>query len=172
MLEQLRVVQVAYATTDVRAAARRWHELYGAGPFFVRDDVPTKRVTVDGEEAVFEHSCALGQWGDVMVELVHHHRLAPEALERDMRRGSTGIHHVACFVDDLEEARDQLARGGARVVMDAQTPEVRFLFVDPGPELGHLVELYEQTPYLSALYAQVREASVGWDGSDVVRERA
>lgn len=167
----LRVVQVAYATTDVRAAARRWHELYGAGPFFVRENVPTKRVLVDGEEAVFEHSCALGQWGNVMVELVHHHELAPQVLEHDMRRGGTGIHHVACFVDDLDAARDRMVSAGARVVMDAQTPEVRFLFLDPGPEFGHLIELYEETPYMSRLYAQVRDASVGWDGSDVIRER-
>jgi hypothetical protein len=168
----LRMVQVAYATTDVRAAARRWNELYGAGPFFVRENVPMKRVTVDGEDAVFEHSCALGQWGNVMVELVHHHGLAPEPLERDMRRGSTGIHHVACFVDDLEAARDQLVKEGARVVMDAQSPEVRFIFVDPGPDYGHMIELYEQTPYMTELYARVREASVGWDGSDLIRERA
>jgi hypothetical protein len=168
---ELRVVQVAYATTDVRAAALRWNEVYGAGPFFVRDNVPTKRVTVDGVEAVFDHSCALGQWGNVMVELVHHHTLAPQALERDMRRGSAGIHHVACFVDDLEAARDRLVAAGARVVMDAQTPEVRFLFLDPGPGYGHLIELYEETAYMSKLYALVREASVGWDGSDVIRER-
>ena len=167
----LRVVQVAYATTDVRAAAGRWHELFGAGPFFVRDNVPVRRVLVDGEEAVFDHSCALGQWGNVMVELVHHHEMAPAALERDMRRGGTGVHHVACFVDDLEAARDQLVAGGARVVMDAQSNEVRFIFLDLGPELGHMVELYEETPYMSDLYALVREASIGWDGSDLIRER-
>ncbi|NYE35817.1 hypothetical protein F4692_000921 [Nocardioides cavernae] len=171
MLQQLRVVQVAYATTDVRAAAREWHERYGAGPFFVRDHVPMSHVTVDGEEAVFDHSCALGQWGNVMVELVHHHDLAPPALEEDMRRNGTGIHHVACFVDDLEQARDQLVAAGARVVMDAQSQEVRFIFLDPGPDHGHLVEIYEETPYMSRLYGKVRDAAVGWDGSDVIRER-
>lgn len=167
----LRVVQVAYATTDVRAAARRWHELYGAGPFFVRDNVPTKRVLVGGEEGIFDHSCALGQWGNVMVELVHHHELAPAPLEQDMRRQSTGIHHVACFVDDLSQTIDRLAQAGGRVVMDARTPEVRFVFVDPGPDFGHMIELYEETPYMAKLYAKVREASVGWDGSDPIRER-
>lgn len=171
MTETLRVVQVAYATTDVRAAARQWHELYGAGPFFVRENVPTQRVLVDGEDAVFDHSCALGQWGNVMVEFVHHHELAPAVLEHDMRRGAAGIHHVACFVDDLEAARDQLVEGGARVVMDAETPEVRFLFLDPGPEVGHLIEIYEETPYMSKLYRRVREASIGWDGTDLIRER-
>lgn len=171
MLERLRVVQVAYATTDVRAAAREWHERYGAGPFFVRDNVPMTQVLVDGEEAVFDHSCALGQWGNVMVELVHHHELEPAALEDDMRRGAIGVHHVACFVDDLEAARDQLVEAGARVVMDARSREVRFIFLDPGPEHGHLIEIYEETPYMSALYRKVREAAADWDGSELIRER-
>lgn len=167
----LRVVQVAYATTDVRAAARRWHELTGAGPFFVRENVPMVSVASGGEEAVFDHTCALGQWGEVMVEFVHHHELSPPALDRGMRRGGTGIHHVACFVDDLEQAADQLRTGGATQLLDARTPEVRFMFFDVGPEMGHLVELYEDTPYLTSLYERVREASVGWDGSNLLRER-
>lgn len=172
MTDDLRVVQVAYATTDVRAAARRWTELYGAGPFFVRDHVPIRRVTASGEEAVFDHSCALGQWGNVMVELVHHHELAPAVLEEDMRRGGTGLHHVACFVDDLDAAVERMTSGGARVVMDALSNEVRFVFLDPGPEFGHLIELYEETPYLRELYQMVREASIGWDGTESIRERS
>lgn len=171
VLENLRFVQVAYATTDVRAAVRRWHELTGAGPFFVRENVPTTKVTVDGEEAVFDHTCALGQWGNVMVEFVHHHELAPTALDDVMRRGGTGIHHVAAFVDDIEAARDQLVAAGVREVMDAFTPETRFMFFDPGPEFGHLVEIYEDKPYLTKLYARVAEAAQGWDGSDLLRER-
>ncbi|MBB3665549.1 hypothetical protein FB384_004507 [Prauserella sediminis] len=42
------MVQVAYATTDVRTSARRWYELYGAGPFYVREHVPAPRVRVPG----------------------------------------------------------------------------------------------------------------------------
>ncbi|PXY28960.1 hypothetical protein DI005_29615 [Prauserella sp. PE36] len=172
----LRMVQVAYATTDVRASARSWHERYGAGPFYVREHVPTERVEVpgDGQEpapGVFDHTCALGQWGNVMVEFVHHHALAPASLDRDMRRDAGGIHHVACFVDDLDAARDQLVAEGARVVMDASTPEVRFVFLDPGPHVGHLVELYEETPYLSRLYGRVAEAARDWDGTELLRER-
>lgn len=169
----LRLVQVAYATTDVRAAARRWHDLTGAGPFFVRDHVPIREVVgAGGEVAVFDHTCALGQWGEVMVEFVHHHELAPPALDSVMRRGGTGIHHVACLVDDLEVARERLLAGGAELVMDARTPEVHFLFFDLGPEMDHLLEVYEASPYLVELYARVREASVGWDGTDLLRERS
>lgn len=170
-LTGLKFVQIAYATTDVRASARRWHEMTGAGPFFIREHVPTSWVRSFGEEGVFDHTCALGQWGKVMVEFVHHHELAPARLDEAMRRGSTGIHHVAAFVDDLDEARDQLLRHGATELIEASTPETRFMFFYPGPEFGHLIELYEETDYLSGLYQQIEEASHDWDGSDLFRER-
>ncbi|MEU3273074.1 VOC family protein [Saccharomonospora sp. NPDC006951] len=168
----MRMVQIAYATTDVRAAATAWHRRYGAGPFYVREHVPTQYVDVPGEGGgVFDHTCALGQWGPVMVEFVHHHALEPLALEKDMRRGANGIHHVACFVDDINDARDRLVADGARVVMDASTPEVRFVFLDPGPHVGHLIEIYEDTPYLTGLYRRVAKAAEGWDGTNLLRER-
>ncbi|GLX11153.1 VOC family protein [Microbispora sp. NBRC 16548] len=166
------VVQIAYATTDVRKAALRWHELTGAGPFFVREHVPMAGVTSGGGPAVFDHSCALGQYGDVMIELVHHHALEPQGLEDVMRRDGRGVHHVAHFVDDLEETRAFLESRDVPLVMDAQSEEVRFLFFDPGPEVGHLIECYEATDYLRTLYAKVRRASVGWDGRNVLRERS
>ncbi|MBB3665550.1 hypothetical protein FB384_004508 [Prauserella sediminis] len=122
-------------------------------------------------DGVFDHTCALGQWGPVMVEFVHHHALEPAPLERDMRRHGIGVHHVACFVDDLEQACERMVEGGARVVVDAETPEVRFVFLDVGPAMGHLVELYERTPYLSELYGRVARAAEGWDGTDLFRER-
>lgn len=171
VLRGLKFVQIAYATTDVRAAARRWHDVTGAGPFYIRENVPTTTVNSFGEEGVFDHTCALGQWGKVMVEFVHHHELAPARLDKAMRRGGTGIHHVAAFVDDLDETRDHLVSHGITELMDASTPETRFMFFDPGPEFGHLIEVYQEKQYLSDLYRGIEEASQGWDGSDLLRER-
>lgn len=168
----LKFVQIAYSATDVRAASRRWHELTGAGPFFVRENVPTVSVDSFGEEGVFDHTCALGQWGKVMVEFVHHHRLAPAPLDAAMRRGGAGIHHVAAFVDELDTAKQELVTAGMSELLDARTPETRFVFLDPGPEFGHLIELYEETDYLGGLYRQIEEASRDWDGSEVIRERS
>lgn len=169
---ELRMVQVAYTVDDVREAARAWHETTGIGPFFVREHVPTTRVSASGEEAVFDHSCALAWWGEVMVELVKHHQLEPTALASAMAGPSGALHHVACFVDDLDDTLERLAARGWRTVMDADTPQTRFVFVDPGPEAGHLVELYEPSEYLRGLYDRVRDAARDWDGQDLFRERA
>ena len=65
-----RIVQVAYAVEDVRAAARSFAERVGAGPFFVRHHDLPRRVDHRGRPGAFDHSSAYGQWGAVQVELV------------------------------------------------------------------------------------------------------
>lgn len=167
-----RIVQIAYAVDDVRAAALRFHTVTGAGPFFVRDHIPIDRAVHGSAPAVFDHSSACGQWGELMVEFVTHHRLEPAGLDRAMRRSRPGFHHVAWFVEDLDRELDRLAAASAEPVLVADTGAVRFAFVDPGEPVGHLVECYEPNDYLQAFYRAVRSAAVGWDGARPVRPRA
>lgn len=164
------VVQIAYKVDDVWSAARRWHELTGAGPFFVREHVPIAWATHQGQPAVFDHSTACGQWGPVMIELVQHHRVEPPAMAAAF--GSTGINHVAWFVDDLEAERSRLVAAGGTEVMHAHTGSVAFAFFDLGDHTGHLVECYEPMEFLTGFYATVREAARNWDGADPVRLRS
>jgi hypothetical protein len=163
------VVQVAYHVDDVREAARRWHELTGVGPFFVQEHVPLVSARSGGQDVVFDQTCAVTQWGEVMLELVQLHTIEPPELEATVVPGGHGLHHVAVMVEDLDAALEAFERRGHRVVLDAATEQVRFVFVDPGPELGHLVECYEAVPYLQKLYAAVRRAAERWDGAELFR---
>ena len=82
-----RIVQVAYAVEDVRAAARSFAERVGAGPFFVRHHDLPRHVEHRGEPGCFDHSSAYGQWGAVQVELVEVHRAEPASLAAHRRSG-------------------------------------------------------------------------------------
>ena len=44
-----------------------------------------------------------------------------------------------------------------------------FAFIDRIAEQGHMIEIYEKSDQLTGFYDMVRQASVGWDGSDPVR---
>jgi hypothetical protein len=168
-LARSRVVQVAYHVDDVREAARRWNERTGVGPFFVQDHVPIVRATSGGMDVVLDQSCAVTQWGEVMLELVRIHSFGPAALERAVVPHGTGLHHVAVFVDDLNAALSSFEASSVPVVLDAETDQTRFVFVDPGPEFGHLVECYEAGPYLQRLYAAVRRTAAQWDGNELFK---
>ena len=164
-----RVVQIAYAVEDVRSAAQSFAERVGAGPFFVRHHDLPRRVDHRGQPGSFDHSSAYGQWGDVQVELVQIHGAEPAGLA-DIVQRSSGIHHVATFVASIDDEQRRLSQLGWPAVMTAETASgLRYAFHDARDQLGHMVEIYEPSRGLLALYAMVAAASSGWQGEEPVR---
>jgi hypothetical protein len=162
-------VQMAYAVGDVNLAAEQWVDQFGAGPFFVRTHIPVTDVLYRGQRAVFDHSSAYGQWGDIMVELVQDHGTAPSVVRERFGPTESGLHHVAFIVDDLDQATQQCAGMGLALAMSAQSSSTRFHFIDAVATLGHMLELYQRSDRLLGFYAMVRQAALDWDGSDPVR---
>ena len=157
-------VQIAYAVDDVVTAAQQWSNR-GAGPFFVREHIDVHNVRVRGRPATFDHSSAYGQWGALMVELIHEHDAAADPVV-----GPTGIHHMAFFVERFGAAAAELRADGCDEVLYAETATgMPFAFHDARPDRGHLIEIYERTAPLERFYGMVRDASIDWDGTDPVR---
>lgn len=157
-------VQLAYAVTDVRSAARRWVD-DGIGPFFIVDHIGVRNVRVRGEPGVFDHSSAYAWWGSVMVELICQHDGGTHAIV-----GRAGLHHVAFFVDDFAAAAAALSSRGDEELLYAETAGgMPFAFHDARATLGHHVEIYERVERIAGFYGMVRDASLGWDGADAIR---
>jgi hypothetical protein len=151
-------VQIAYAVADVEAAAPQFAAQCGAGPFFIRHHPPFD-ATHDGSPAVFNHSSAYGQWGDMQVELVQFGECSPASLHRCIA-AAPGIHHVAMFVESLPDEQARLTALGMPCLMHATTSSgLQFAFHDAREQLGHLIEIYEPTDSVLRLYQQVREAA-------------
>lgn len=163
-------VQIAYAVPDVRAAAARWARESGAGPFFLREHIELENVVYRGQPAVFDHSSAYGQWGSIMVELVQDHGVTASVIRERFTPGEGGLHHLAFFVDDLDETVNWLVADGRDVAMSARTRGgVEFRFIDAVATQGHMFELYSGTDHLRRFYDMVADAAVGWSGDDPVR---
>jgi hypothetical protein len=165
-----RVVQVAYHVPDVVSAAERFSRVLGWGPFFVVKHIPLTRCIYRDRVGVFDHSSAYGQAGDVMVELVMQHSNEPSAIRDMYAAHQTGLHHMACFTDDLDAELARYGRDGYPTAMYAQTSfGLPFAMVDTRRLVGHMLELYPRTDSLGRFYSMVKEASVGWDGAEPVR---
>ncbi|MEO9492492.1 MAG: VOC family protein, partial [Marinomonas sp.] len=155
------------------AAAKAHSASFGSGPFFVMRHIPVTRSLHRGVEQPFEHSSAYGQWGDVMVEFVQQHNDDPSACHDLYPAGSGryGLHHSAVWVDDLPLAIAQFEADGMPLAQLSTTGfGTDFAFVDASATLGHMIELYEGSERLRGFYTMVRDASTGWDVSDVIRE--
>lgn len=166
----IKPVQIAYHVADPAAEAVRCAREFGWGPFFLFEHVPLTRCQYRGREAVFDHTSAYGQAGDLMVELISQSDDNPSVLRDLFKSDERGVHHVAHFVTDLAAALDSFRSNGMEIALDALTTQgVRFAMVDTTSLLGHMLELYEPIPALASFYSFVRKTSVGWDGSDPVR---
>ena len=169
MLQLGAPVQIAYAVDDAAAAAEKWAEELGAGPFFLSEHIPVSDVIYRGSPAGFDHTSAYGQWGDIMVELVQDHGTGPSVVRERFSTGENGLHHMAFFVDDLDVATAALKQQGFELAMSARAGSTRFHFIDAVRRLGHFIELYEDSDRLVSFYRDVRLASIGWDGTEPVR---
>lgn len=148
-----RPVQIAYAVDprhDLVEVADRFRATTGAGPFVVARNIEVTRCLVGGRPTPFDHSSAYGWWGETMVELMQEH--TPSVIGR-----TSGVHHLAFMVDDLETALTWCDGNSWPILLDARVRSgTRFVFADARDELGHLVELYERTEALVSFYERVR----------------
>lgn len=163
-------VQLAYHVADPQAAAAERAASLGWGPFFVMEHIALDYARHRGIERPFRHSSAYGQAGKLMVELISQDDDEPSALRDMYSRNETGLHHVACFVTDLAEARLAFVEAGFALALEARTTTgVDFVMVDTRDTLGHMLELYEPCESLVKFYDFVAHKAAGWDGSRPVR---
>lgn len=165
------VRQIAYYTSDIEGAARAHNALYGSGPFFLSEHVPVHDFIHRGAEGRHDHSTAFGQWGDVMVEFFTQHDDAPSHV-RDMFPASSelgGLHHMAIIPDDPVMAVKDFEQQGMVVASHFHVAGGLYVtMVDTRPLLGHMTEIYGGEA-IANFYAMTRDASLDWDGSDVIR---
>ncbi len=127
----------------MRPAALAWAER-GVGPFRVRDHIEVNGARLAGQPGTFDHSSAFSQWGGLMLELFCVHHDSPVTI-------APGVHHLAFFIDDVDEAGARLAvYGWPEVLAGTSGGGNRFAMHDARPELGHFVEIYADTDRMRA----------------------
>lgn len=163
-------VQLAYHVAEPRTAAQDYAARLGWGPFFIMENIPLEYARHRGELRAFHHSSAYGQAGRLMVELISQVDDQPSALRDMFQRHESGLHHMACFVDNLAEARERFATAGFEFALEARTlTGVEFVMVDTRSVLGHMLELYEPSEQLVKFYDYVAHKAKDWNGERPVR---
>ena len=69
-MPEFEIAQVAYFVDDIRLAAASMSQTFGAGPFYVVEEIQLEWGEHRGQQCKFVHSSAYGQWGNIMMELV------------------------------------------------------------------------------------------------------
>jgi methylmalonyl-CoA/ethylmalonyl-CoA epimerase len=162
---------LGYVVEDLEATAQRLVDVLGAGPFFVVRDVPLENVTSHGEPATFHHDSAFGQCGDMPLEIIQLKRVEPERVREGFSQSPPQLHHTAHVVlrERLAAAREDLERRGLPAFLHATLGDLDLTYHEAAHTIGHNVELHADSQGLRDFFAMIRDASVGWDGSDPLR---
>ena len=165
------VMQIAFVPKDFDAALRHWTVTMGVGPFFLIENIALENLRYRGAPSDAVFSLALAYWGDLQIELIRPENDAPSLYRgRDAEGGDT-LHHVCLLTADMAAARRIAAEAGAEVIVEARVgDDGAVIYVDTGGGPGSIVEVLQPATGTLAVFAMIKAAGVGWDGSEPLRK--
>lgn len=162
------VMQIAFVPDDFDAALRHWTHVMGVGPFFLIENIALEALRYRGAPSDCVFTLALAYWGELQVELIRQENDAP-SIYRDLRNGGA-MHHVCILTADIDAARAVAEASGCDLLVDAKVgADGAVIYVDSKGYPGGIVEILQPATGSEALFAMIREAARGWDGTDPVR---
>lgn len=157
---------------DLDAAVDHWVRNVGAGPFFVLRHVPLDHFTYRGRPSEPDISIALGNFGDLQIELIEQHNDAPSPYLHFRQHKGVGLHHISGWTQRYDETLTELRdRGFTPDCEGGITGAARFAYFRADAVDGSVVEVSDlgADNEFGAIHAMVRQAAVDWDGSEPVR---
>ena len=163
-------MQLAWLPQDFDAAVRHWTQTMGVGPFFIMENIKLEDLRYLGEPTDAVFSLALAYWGDIQIELIRPENDAP-SIYNGPYAVRDRLHHVCLLVDDIADAYAACAEHNAKILVEGKVGESgRVIYADPGGGPGSVIEILQTQPGTAELFGMIRQAGIGWDGSDPLRK--
>ncbi|MEQ8377474.1 VOC family protein [Parvibaculum sp.] len=166
-----KVCQNGYVVRDIEAALKHWTEVLGVGPFYYIDRVTCDWFTYKGKPSPVEMSIALGNTGDLQIELIQQRNDAPSMYLDFLNAGREGLQHMSYWTTDYQAAYDRAIAAGYEVGHEGQIggAQGRFVYFDTETHPGTVVEMSDISGAKGPFFEHIRKAAIGWDGSNPVR---
>lgn len=163
--------QLAYAVDNLETAIQTWLAPLGAGPFFVKNDVLIDSELDRGGAEPLCLRVALGQIGQMQVELIEQVSDGPSAYRDCPPRAPGAVHHIGGLTDDFDRDFARYRDAGVPVAALGRSGPVRFAYLDTRDQLGVLTELIDSATAagLVTRFGEVEAAARDWDGSNPIR---
>ena len=158
--------QHAYFVSDLEESIRRWHELFGAGPFAIAPHHKTDSFSYRGTDIEADVSYAFGYLGDLMIQFIQQHDDQP-SIYRDMySSGEQGFHHVAYLVSDFAGERQRLLDMGFELACELFADGVNAAYFDTRSVTGGFTEIHGDPPHITKVFSRWRRAHDEWRPGD------
>jgi Glyoxalase/Bleomycin resistance protein/Dioxygenase superfamily len=157
--------QQAWFVNSIDEAARRWADIYGAGPFFMARHHRCDAFTYRGTDEEADVSYAFGYLGEMMIQFIEQHDDKP-SIYRDMyRAGEEGFHHSGYLVSDFAAERQRLLDMGFALATELYADEVNAAYFDTRSVNGGFTEIHGDPPRILGMFGVWKRAHETWDGT-------
>jgi hypothetical protein len=164
------IVQNAFVVRDIETAVMHWSQKIGVGPFFLLEHIPFGEVWFRGRPLSIDLSVAIGQWGELQIELIQQHDATASIYTEFAARHGEGLQHLGVMCASVEEALARHRDAGIEPVQWGATANgMRFAYLGTDAHPGGMIELIEEGPAVQAFFAMVKRAGAHWDGSRPLR---
>lgn len=161
--------QIAYVVNDMDVALDYWINTLSAGPFFKIEHVNLENQKYYGEPTSTDISIALGNSGDVQIELIVQHNDAKSVYKDFLDAGRQGVHHIALMPEDYAATYAQYLSSGHKPAFELSLGGAPVVYFDAFDTVGHYVELWDNNSVFKDMFLLVEKAAQGWDGNDPIR---
>ena len=163
--------QMGYVVRDVEAAMKHWIEVCGVGPWFYAERYAITEFVYRGKRYDdLVASVAMSHSGEMQIELIQQRSDHP-SMYRDFLAANPqgGLQHWSSWPENYQELLDRALKNGWTIGQRGETARGPFVYFLNEGHPGTVIEMAELTPTRRRIFDAVREAAVGWDGSDPMR---
>jgi hypothetical protein len=163
--------QNGYVVRDIERALHHWTTVLGVGPFFYFERAPITEFSYRGASSPLEVSIALGNSGDLQIELIQQRNEAPSMYRDFLTAGREGLQHVAYWTNDFEIELQRCVDTGLTIGQQgvAGGSNGRFVYFDTEAHPGTVVELSDSSGAKGTFFEHIATLAKDWDGRDPVR---
>lgn len=162
-------MQLCWVVPALEASIRHWTGS-GAGPFFLFESLHFEESSYYGKPSdVAPCRAAIGQFGEMQIELVQPTGDGAGLWNDVVPPGRMGLHHAGLYCEDYAAERAAYLKAGNRMAFEGLMMGAKTCYIDTVKPLGFMVELITANPVAAQVFAQFRDAAIGWDGRDPVR---
>ena len=138
------VCQVGLIVRDIERSIEAYSRVFGVPKpeFVVTDGQETAHTRYRGEPTDARAKLAFFSMGQVTLELIEPIG-GPSTWQEFLDEKGEGVHHIAFFVEDTDQAVESLEGNGIRVVQQGDYTGGRYTYVDSAPALSVVLELLE-----------------------------
>jgi hypothetical protein len=161
--------QLGYVVSDLDEALKYWVDVVGAGPFFIIEHCALRDQIYRGQPAAVDVDIALGNSGDVQIELICQHNDVASIYNETSPAGHVGLHHFGIMPANFELAKANFRERGCEEAFSCTVSRAELAYFDTRKHVGHFTELWENSNVFNDVGFLVEDAAKNWDGSNPVR---